>query len=574
MANTPPGFPNEITPGNRWTSWGGFSALFTAPSIVFPTDATTRYFPLLDTTSGTRPFKIRMYKSTDAGATWTEMDSAGAVTIGQNTSGSTDTTNAATTSLTSFVYFHEVFNACFDETNGIIYVVYFSASNTLTAVAYDTLADAWGTPVDSGIDPKISTAFNAGLLVGRRPSDGAIWIVTQSATNNSITSVGTNALAQSLTQQPVLKAIKYQPGVGWGSLSIFAGASGTGFNYQTFGIGVESSGRIQILGQKLRNGANAVISFDVDTTTSPGNGFVINHTVSDVGNDAGYPDHIAPNFFTGNWNVVASNNSTVQVGGDVEYTSGAISNTPVNPGTHRALVSFPTPWYSFVTRIIGEATIFSQCINTDDSFGTEVDIDSGDNNTSTGGAVQPVFGDFLRPSNIRPISGNLWAAYTKHNILTSDEINFITAAEAASPGWGITAPTVFNPPYASNDFPFVDFADVSGSPVAFVNGFDPTFSFVNYGYSVFDGSSWPAITVFATDDESSEFINVEQLQCVAIPSAGVVAVTFIYGTHFVSVPGTAFSYLVGQAYWETPLVVASAVRSYAQYIKRLNAPGH
>lgn len=82
---------------------------------------TDLYLVVQDT--GATP-KVRVLKSTDAGATWTEQDSAN---------------NKAVTTATS------AYSACL--AGGVIYVVYGTGANTLTVAKFDTATDLWTTSV-------------------------------------------------------------------------------------------------------------------------------------------------------------------------------------------------------------------------------------------------------------------------------------------------------------------------------------------------------------------------------------------------------------------------------------------
>lgn len=562
MANTPAGFPYEITPGNRWLTWKGISSNHPtfAPSISFGTDATTRYMPLLDTTSSTRPFKLRMMKSTDSGVTWAEEDAAHNITIGQSTTGSTDTTNTATTGLTSFIRDHEVFAADYDAVNGIIYVVYFSAANTLTISPY-TVGVGWGTPNDSGIEPEINPQNSGGILVAYRPISNTLWIFTGTTTLFDLISCGTNAFFQHLTRQPQVYAVKYDPaGLTWGSLTQFSNTF-SGMFYAPIGIGIDANDRIQILMSKAQVGADGATSFDV----VPGVGTLVhvdNTLVSAGGNSynvdpaTGVPNSMFSQWLSAN-GVIVYNPSE----GYLTIAGGALTSF-VNPGpdSDQNPAVKTLPWYQQLLPITTNPALVTQCLNPDDSFGSEVVVVSGDT--------------YANGSHVRIVGSDMWITF----ITNSATINFATAPIGASPTWTVTAPTAFNPPSDPFTFPPVDIANVAGVPVAFISNYhDGTEVQVDYSYSNFNGSDWDTLVTYATDDESSEFAEFPpRSMCVYYPASGTTGVAFIYGTHFISIPGTAQSQQVGQAYWELGISPPPPVtkKPYAQYIKRFCAPGH
>jgi hypothetical protein len=170
MANNPLDFPflvGALDPDQPNEQAGGSDQFPGPPNLPLITAPAVRFWPLYDIATRT----IRMWKSTDTGHTWTQLDSLNAPVTPANGTGP------------ATIKIWQYYNAVWDGAD-LIYVVAFDAATFNVALfPFKISTGLWQASIVSALtylDQTISRVSGVGGMAACfRPSDGAVWMAFQ-----------------------------------------------------------------------------------------------------------------------------------------------------------------------------------------------------------------------------------------------------------------------------------------------------------------------------------------------------------------------------------------------------------
>ncbi len=339
MANVPSTFPFLVgspDPDQAEERAGG-TDFFPGPNTVpLITGPATRYWPLYDNTTRT----IRMWKSTNGGKTWTQKNSASAPVMPANGTGP------------AAVGIWQYYNVAWDLAN-TIYVVGWSSTWFIALFPFNTLTDAWGAPIISGLtylDQTVARAASGfgGFMAAYRPVDGAVWMAFEAG-------------GQDATDCETIWGAKCIPGgAGWdGALTRLGGVYQDGLFHTTGSMTCDlQTSKIHLIYQQCVFGIGGSISVTVAA-----------HVITDnaiIAPGAGYPFPLIPpaNDLTTTGNAV--------YGGFISVIGGHLAIGHASAANDGTVVSN-------IGGVNGPCSFMHRVINTNDSLTAEQTVFVGPN---------------------------------------------------------------------------------------------------------------------------------------------------------------------------------------------------